>query len=103
MFKISNGEISRFSYTEIKSNIFKVFLRENIVESENISKYDEYSTIIGKNLNNTIEDEIETNWDIYINKAKQEEKIRNACGVYGNNNRACADRNRHFVPEHERR
>jgi hypothetical protein len=77
MIKYSKEIVEKYSYKEITPSIYKIYLRENISKkNDDLYLYNEYSILISSSKENIIND-IETNFDSYIERAKVEEALEN--------------------------
>jgi len=80
MLKYSNEEVSIYSYRELGKYFYQVSLRENItLLDDGRFSYNEYS-LIRKSSENDIDEDIKTNFDMYLEVAKlnEEQSIKNS-------------------------
>lgn len=71
----SISPVNKFDYVKIKGNIYKIKLRTDILEYNNYYSYNQYE-IITEITNENVDEEIEINFDKYLELGRFEDEIR---------------------------
>lgn len=71
----SISPVNKFDYIRIKDNIYKIKLRTDILEYDNYYSYNQYE-IITEIINDNVDEEIEINFDKYLELGKFEDEIK---------------------------
>lgn len=71
----SISPVNKFDYVRIKDNIYKIKLRTDILEYNNCYSYNQYE-IITEITNSNIDEEIEINFEKYLELGKFEDEIK---------------------------